>query len=56
MNPRELTIGLSLLIPTLAIGFWPRVAIDLYSATTDVIARKLLGESLVAVNNYILVG
>ncbi len=56
MNPRELTIGLSLLIPTLAIGFWPRVAIDLYSATTDVIASKLLGESLVAVNNYILVG
>jgi NAD(P)H-quinone oxidoreductase subunit 4 len=41
MQPRELLIGLSLLVPTLVIGFWPRVAIDLYEASTNALATEL---------------
>ncbi len=41
MRPRELLIGLSLLVPTLVIGFWPRVAIDLYEASTNALATEL---------------
>ena len=41
MNPRELVIGLSLLVPTLVIGFWPRVAIDFYQASTNALAIEL---------------
>ncbi|MEI8251768.1 MAG: NAD(P)H-quinone oxidoreductase subunit 4 [Synechococcus sp. ELA057] len=41
MRPRELVIGLSLLVPTLAIGFWPRLAIDFYQASTDALAGEL---------------
>ncbi len=48
MNPRELVIGLMLLVPTLAIGFWPRLAIDLYGATTTALAQQLAGEVAVA--------
>ena len=48
MSPRELTIGLSLLIPTLVIGFWPRIAIDLYEASTNSLAFKLSSHTLVA--------
>tara|TARA_Y100001968_G_scaffold333627_1_gene397728 strand:+ start:680 stop:2251 length:1572 start_codon:yes stop_codon:yes gene_type:complete len=42
MNPRELTISFSLLIPTLVIGFWPRVAMDLYETSTNALAQSLL--------------
>ena len=35
MRPRELVIGLTLLVPTLVIGVWPRVAMDLYEASTE---------------------
>jgi NAD(P)H-quinone oxidoreductase subunit 4 len=41
MKPRELVIGLSLLVPTLAIGFWPRLAIDFYQASTDALSAEL---------------
>jgi NAD(P)H-quinone oxidoreductase subunit 4 len=41
MKPRELLIGLTLLVPTLAIGFWPRLAIDFYEASTDALALQL---------------
>ncbi len=42
INPRELSIGLSLLVPTLVIGFWPRVAINLYEASTNSLAEALM--------------
>jgi len=48
MNIRELTIGLSLLLPTLVIGFWPRVAIDFYENTTNALAEKLISANLIA--------
>ncbi|MFN9636570.1 MAG: NAD(P)H-quinone oxidoreductase subunit 4 [Synechococcaceae cyanobacterium] len=41
MRPRELLIGLSLLVPTLVIGFWPRVAIDLYESSTNALATEI---------------
>jgi NAD(P)H-quinone oxidoreductase subunit 4 len=41
MNPRELTIALVLVVPTLMIGFWPRLATGLYDARTDAIAAQL---------------
>ena len=41
MKPRELLIGLSLLVPTLTIGFWPRIAIDFYQAGTDALSQEL---------------
>ncbi len=48
LNYRELTIGLTLLIPTLAIGFWPRLAIDLYESSTNALAQNLILESVVS--------
>ena len=48
MKPRELLIGLTLLVPTLVIGFWPRVAIDLYEATTTALANDLATHAVVA--------
>jgi NAD(P)H-quinone oxidoreductase subunit 4 len=48
MKPRELFIGLTLLVPTLIIGFWPRVAIDVYEASTDALARNLESAALLA--------
>jgi NAD(P)H-quinone oxidoreductase subunit 4 len=48
MKPRELFIGLTLLVPTLIIGFWPRIAIDVYEASTDALSRNLEGVSLLA--------
>ncbi|HCA61686.1 MAG TPA: NAD(P)H-quinone oxidoreductase subunit 4, partial [Synechococcales bacterium UBA8647] len=41
MSPRELTIALVLVVPTLMIGFWPQLATGLYDATTDSIAAQL---------------
>ena len=48
MKPRELMIGLTLLVPTLVIGFWPRVAIDLYEASTTALSDNLLQLAVVA--------
>tara|TARA_Y100001968_G_C19445840_1_gene765329 strand:- start:1841 stop:3397 length:1557 start_codon:yes stop_codon:yes gene_type:complete len=46
MNTRELIIGLSLIVPTLIIGFWPRVAIDFYEISTNALANQLADHSL----------
>ena len=54
MDPRELAIGLSLLLPTLVIGFWPRVAIDLYESSTNALAQKLINENLIAITQNVL--
>lgn len=48
MRPRELVIGLSLLVPTLVIGIWPRVAMDLYEASTNALAARLGDQTLMA--------
>ena len=48
MRPRELVIGLTLLVPTLVIGVWPRVAMDLYEASTEALATRLGEHSLMA--------
>jgi NAD(P)H-quinone oxidoreductase subunit 4 len=48
MKPRELLIGLTLLVPTLVIGFWPRIAIDLYEASTTALAQELAAHTVVA--------
>ena len=48
MKPRELVIGLTLLVPTLVIGFWPRIAIDLYEASTTALATGLAQHTVVA--------
>ena len=50
MTPRELVIGLTLLVPTLVIGFWPRVAIDLYEASTNALATELSNTALIALS------
>jgi len=50
MTPRELVIGLTLLVPTLVIGFWPRVAIDLYEASTNALATELANTALIALS------
>jgi NAD(P)H-quinone oxidoreductase subunit 4 len=56
MKPRELMIGLSLLVPTLVIGFWPRVAIDLYEATTTALATNLASHTVVAIGRLPALG
>jgi len=48
MKPRELVIGLTLLVPTLVIGFWPRIAMDLYEASTTALANDLAAHTVVA--------
>ena len=56
MKPREALIGLSLLVPTLAIGFWPRVAIDLYEASTTALAGSLPAQAAVALSRIPALG
>jgi NAD(P)H-quinone oxidoreductase subunit 4 len=56
MKPRELVIGLSLLVPTLAIGFWPRLAIDFYQASTDALSGELNQLGLQALARLPLIG
>lgn len=53
MKPRELVIGLSLLVPTLAIGFWPRLAIDFYEAGTDALATRLAATPALALSQVL---
>ena len=56
MKPRELVIGLVLLVPTLAIGFWPRLAIDLYGASTNALAEKLSAHAQLALGGLPVLG
>jgi NAD(P)H-quinone oxidoreductase subunit 4 len=56
MKPRELVIGLVLLVPTLAIGFWPRLAIDLYGASTNALAEKLSAHAQLALGRLPVLG
>jgi len=56
MNARELVIGLSLLVPTLVIGFWPRVAIDFYQASTNALAIELSNTSQLAQSHWPIFG
>jgi NAD(P)H-quinone oxidoreductase subunit 4 len=56
MKPREALIGLSLLVPTLAIGFWPRVAIDLYEASTTALANNLPAQAALAIGRIPALG
>ncbi|EAQ69873.1 NADH dehydrogenase I subunit NdhD (chain 4 or M) [Synechococcus sp. RS9909] len=56
MSPRELVIGLTLLVPTLTIGIWPRVAMDVYEASTDALAETLSGHSLMALSSLLPLG
>ncbi len=51
LNTRELSIGLTLLVPTLVIGFWPRVAINIYEASTDLLSEKLAAYSFAITQN-----
>ena len=56
MRPRELIVGLTLLVPTLVIGIWPRVAMDLYESSTDALADLLSHHSLVALAQQLSIG
>ena len=56
MRPRELVIGMSLLVPTLVIGIWPRIAMDLYEASTDNLATDLGQRALVALIEHLPIG
>ncbi len=56
MNPRELVIGMCLLVPTLVIGFWPRVAIDFYEASTNALANQLASQTVALVGGFPLLG
>ncbi len=56
MKPRELVIGLSLLVPTLVIGFWPRVAISLYEASTNSLATDLAQQGSLAMGRIAALG
>ncbi len=53
LNPRELGIGLTLLVPTLVIGFWPKVAINLYEASTNLLSERLALNSFASLNQLL---
>ena len=48
MNSRELSIALSLLAPTLLIGFWPRIATDIFGSSSNAIANNLAVHKIIA--------
>jgi NAD(P)H-quinone oxidoreductase subunit 4 len=56
MRPRELLIGLTLMVPTLVIGIWPRIAMDFYEAATNALASDLGTHSLVALTTLLPAG
>ena len=56
MRPREVVIGLLLLVPTLVIGIWPRIAMDLYEASTDALASDLASHTVVAARALLTTG
>ncbi len=53
MNSRELSIGLSLLVPTLIIGFWPKVATNLFENSTNALANALEPQTLLSISQVI---
>ena len=56
MKPRELVIGLSLLVPTLVIGIWPRIAMDLYESSTNALSQQLGDHGVVALLQHLPLG
>ena len=56
MKPRELVIGLSLLVPTLVIGIWPRIAMDLYESSTNALSQQLGDHGVVALIQHLPLG
>ncbi|KEF43288.1 MAG: NAD(P)H-quinone oxidoreductase subunit 4 [Cyanobium sp. CACIAM 14] len=56
MKSRELLIGLTLLVPTLVIGFWPRVAIAVYEGSTNALASELASQGAVAMGRFAPLG
>jgi NAD(P)H-quinone oxidoreductase subunit 4 len=56
MKSRELLIGLTLLVPTLVIGFWPRVAIGVYEGSTNALAAELASQGAVAMGRLAALG
>ena len=56
MNPRELSIGLLLLVPTLIIGFWPKVVTNLYETSTNALANALQSHSTLAITSTFQIG
>ncbi len=56
MNPRELTIGLSLLVPTLIIGFWPKIATNLFETSTNALASVIQTHTTLALLNSTYIG
>jgi NAD(P)H-quinone oxidoreductase subunit 4 len=56
MKPRELVIGMTLLVPTLVIGFWPRVAIGVYEGSTNALAAELAGQGAMAMGRLAALG
>ena len=48
MDSRELFIALSLLSPTLLIGFWPRIATDIFESSSNAIANNLAVHKIIA--------
>jgi len=45
-----------LMVPTLVIGVWPRIAMDFYEAATDALASDLGTHSLVALTTLLPAG
>tara|TARA_B100001250_G_scaffold409583_1_gene434212 strand:- start:1050 stop:1781 length:732 start_codon:yes stop_codon:yes gene_type:complete len=56
MKPFELCISLSLLVPTLIIGFWPRVLIDIYENSTNSLAYSLDLHKLISLTHVLPIG
>ena len=56
MKSRELVIGLTLLVPTLVIGFWPRVAIGVYEGSTNALAAELASQGAMAMGRLAALG
>nr|YP_002049491.1 NAD(P)H-quinone oxidoreductase subunit 4 [Paulinella chromatophora]ACB43281.1 NAD(P)H-quinone oxidoreductase subunit 4 [Paulinella chromatophora] len=55
MSPRETIVGLILLVPTLVIGFWPRIVIDFYTASTSDLANHIFrGTSMFITNTSVV--
>ncbi len=49
MDTRELFIALSLLAPTLLIGFWPKIVTNIFESSSNAIANNLAAQNLLAI-------
>ena len=49
MDTRELFIALSLLAPTLLIGFWPKIITNIFESSSNAIANNLAAQNLLAI-------